>query len=102
MESRYDVYLVELCNILQDPDLFIPERWSNNNPDIELLKELYLPFAYGKRNCVGQTLAIMELKVATANILRNLRLELENNVKAEWYLTYKPADALLRVYVDEI
>ena len=80
----------------------MPERWSAENPDIDKLKELLLPFALGKRNCVGQSLAMLELKVALANLFMRFRFELATEVKAEWYFSYKPADVRLRILVDEI
>ena len=61
-----------------------------------------LPFAAGKRNCVGQSMAMLELKVASANLFRKFRFEIASEVKAEWYLTYKPADVYLRVVLDEL
>lgn len=80
----------------------MPERWSAENPDIDKLKELLLPFALGKRNCVGQSLAMLELKVALANLFRRFRFELATEVKAEWYLTYKPAGVRLRLIMDGV
>lgn len=47
-------------------------------------------------------MAMLELKVALANLLRKFRFELASEVKAEWYLTYKPADVYLRVLMNEL
>lgn len=92
-----------LNDVIQDADSFVPERWSEDNPEKDRLKELFLPFAVGKRNCVGQSLATLELKVAAANLLKKFRFELVNaDVKAEWYLTYKPADVRMQIIEDEL
>lgn len=45
---------------------------------------------------------MLELKVALANLLRKFRFEMASEVKAEWYLTYKPAEVYLRVVVDDV
>lgn len=31
---------------LREPDLFLPERWADGDPDAEKLKELFIPFRW--------------------------------------------------------
>jgi cytochrome P450 len=47
----------------QDADNFRPERWLEATPDKlkEMESTLQLIFSYGKYQCLGQTLAMMEL-----------------------------------------
>ena len=46
------------------PDEFIPERWLVPAGDpLHSIKGTWRPFEYGPRNCIGQELAIMELKI---------------------------------------
>ena len=50
-------------NNIANGDCFQPERWQPNDPDAALLAELFMPFSLGRRNCVGQNLAMLELKM---------------------------------------
>ena len=46
------------------PDEFIPERWLVPADDpLHPIKGTWRPFEYGPRNCIGQELAIMEMKI---------------------------------------
>ena len=55
------------------------------------LKELFFPFALGKRNCIGQNMAMMQLKVVLATLFRSFRFELTSNVvEKDFFLTMKP------------
>ena len=49
-------------NAWGDPDVFRPERFLNHEGSVVTRKEL-LPFGIGKRNCLGEGLATMELFV---------------------------------------
>lgn len=55
--------------IWSDPERFQPERFSAENKDSHH-PYAYLPFGNGPRNCVGMRLALMELKIALAYILK--------------------------------
>ncbi|KZL74652.1 cytochrome p450 monooxygenase [Colletotrichum tofieldiae] len=55
------------------PDNFIPDRWLVS-PGHELYpadKEAWRPFERGPRNCIGQELALLEVKVILAMVLRD-------------------------------
>lgn len=57
----------------KDPEAFIPERFDdsherNENPFV------YVPFSAGPRNCIGQKFAMLELKSAICNVVRNFQL----------------------------
>jgi len=80
---------------VQDAGTFKPERWLKNvEPS---LKENFMPFSTGRRNCVGQTLAMAELKRFLALIVTGYKLELVRPPKSDYFLTLKPADGRLRV-----
>jgi cytochrome P450 len=59
----------------KDPHSFIPERWLVG-PDHPLypIKGAWRPFEFGPRNCLGQTLAVMELKVVLAMTIRDFNI----------------------------
>ena len=82
----------------QDPSLFNPERWEPGAPDEEKLKTMYFPFAVGVRSCVGQNLALIEMKLVLASIFRSFEFELQSVVTKDYCLTLKPSNANMKVY----
>lgn len=52
------------------PLSFMPERWTDENPSAIMDKRAFMPFSTGVYNCVGQKLAMMELRSVTANLVR--------------------------------
>ena len=83
---------------MQDPELFDPDRWASGSPDAEKLKENFFPFALGKRNCVGQNLAMLEIKLILASVLRSFRFELISEPGIDYFLTLKPTNVHMKVY----
>jgi cytochrome P450 len=53
----------------EDPGLFMPERFMPENVD-KLTPHVYRPFEKGPRNCIGQELALLEMKVVLALTVR--------------------------------
>ena len=51
-------------DIWNQPDEFIPERWFTATP-----KQAYMPFAAGPRNCVGQPLANVAVRLFLARLV---------------------------------
>ena len=50
----------------QQPDDFIPERWLVGPDDpLHPVKGAWRPFEHGPRNCIGQELVMIEMKVIT-------------------------------------
>jgi len=59
-----------------NPNEFKPERFTQPTP-------AFMPFTVGPRNCIGQTLAIYEIKVIGCAILKNYNLKLAPNQNIE-------------------
>ena len=58
----------------ENPHEFDPTRFER-----EIKKDTYLPFGMGERICIGQGFAMQEAILILANILREYRLELQEN-----------------------
>ena len=61
------------------PEDFIPERWMKKQTEKlnfqsrlahETLKNAFLPFSLGKRNCVGRPLALLEIRVVMLKLVQ--------------------------------
>lgn len=57
-----------------DPDVFRPERFGAVDPR-KAHRGTYFPFAGGKRVCIGEHFALMEMQLMLATVLRRYRLE---------------------------
>jgi cytochrome P450 len=56
-----------------------------------------MPFGGGRRGCVGQTLALLELKVVLATLFYSYDFEIISEIEEVSSLTLKPMNADLRV-----
>lgn len=66
------------------PEEFLPERWLVSECDpLYPIKDGWRPFERGPRSCIGQELAIAELKVILALTVREFRIE---DAYREWDL----------------
>lgn len=74
------------------PDDFLPERWSDSNPQHAQLKALMMPFGTGQRQCIGQNLAKMEVALIAAFTLRFFDFDLISGPIEQIFLTTKPVD----------
>lgn len=57
----------------ENPDAFMPERFLESSTEKHPF--LYIPFAGGARNCIGQKFAQLEDKILLSHILRHFRVE---------------------------
>ncbi|KAK4328292.1 hypothetical protein Pmani_001276 [Petrolisthes manimaculis] len=58
----------------EEPHVFKPERWIDHQGHFTATKEGFLPFGVGKRQCVGEGLARMELFIFTVAVFQSLNL----------------------------
>lgn len=54
------------------PEEFMPERWLDQDGKFVTKKEGFIPFGVGKRQCLGESLARMEMLIFTTTLLRQL------------------------------
>ena len=79
------------------PDEWRPERWLDGEGKLRTPEGL-LPvgFSLGARNCVGQALAMAELKRVTAALASRFVFEAVEPPTPDFFLTLKPSGARLR------
>lgn len=95
---------------IHEAESYIPERWDPNPSfppiapaqfpsQLQELKEISLPFSIGKRSCVGQNLAMMELKAVVATLIRyfDFTLPEDHVLDLELFVTLKPVDLNMTV-----
>lgn len=58
-----------------EPLKFMPERWTSEAPEYVKDKRAFIPFSTGVYSCVGQKLAMMEMRVVMANLLRSFEID---------------------------
>jgi len=77
------------------PEEFWPDRWLIAQGSMDLPSSIpkekfvhntsaFIPFSFGPTNCVGKPLAILELRMATINILQNLDVQFEDGYSKAW------------------
>ncbi|CAF3786878.1 unnamed protein product [Rotaria sordida] len=80
----------------EDPNEFVHERYM-----IKRHLLAYMPFGVGPRNCIGMKFALMELKMALANILHRYTIlpseKLEQGMKRRETTILSPEAIYIRI-----
>lgn len=59
------------------PEKFLPDRWLVAPGDpLYPVKGAWRPFEFGPRNCIGQELAMMEMKIVLVMVLQEFNIEI--------------------------
>jgi len=72
-EPRFNSVTIDPRNF-DRPNEFIPERWSSQ-PDLITRKDAFNPFSTGVFGCVGKPLAMMELRMVVALLVRKFDIK---------------------------
>lgn len=65
-----------------NPEKFDPDRWINaDEAELSRMKEMFMPFSKGTRNCIGSHLALMELKLVTAALVSRYTMTVAPTMK---------------------
>jgi cytochrome P450 len=83
---------------ITDAETYDPDRWLDTNEQLPQLKEMFIPFSAGKRNCIGQNMAMLQLRVITAYFIRYFDFELVEEPVKEYFITLKPASMMMKVH----
>jgi cytochrome P450 len=78
-------------------DEFVPERWGARNPQLARLKETVVPFSLGKRACIGQNMALFQLRAVAAHFLHFFDFELQGEPTFEFFMSLKIDDMQMKV-----
>ncbi|XP_052056857.1 vitamin D 25-hydroxylase isoform X3 [Apodemus sylvaticus] len=82
----------------KDPDMFYPERFLDSNGYF-IKKEALIPFSLGRRHCLGEQLARMEMFLFFTSLLQQFHLhfphELVPNLKPRLGMTLQPQAYLI-------
>lgn len=79
--------------IFDRADSFLPSRWEN--PTREML-DAFNPFALGKQNCIGRSLAQAETHSIVARICSEFELSVECEGSSDFSITWKPVGVRLK------
>jgi len=79
--------------IFKDENSFCPLRWESPSRD---MLDAFSPFALGKQNCIGQSLAKAEMHYIVGRICSEFDLCVEEEGSVDFFLTLKPIGARLK------
>jgi cytochrome P450 len=60
----------------RDPENFAPERWLGDPRYVDDDRDAHQPFGWGHRNCLGQNMAMHEMRLILASVMLRFDLEL--------------------------
>lgn len=69
---------------------FIPERWTGEWSEGVRDRRAYIPFGYGVHSCVGKQLALNEMRIVVANVVREWDIVLgERYDEHQWMKAFR-------------
>ena len=84
-------------SVFDNPDAFLPSRWEENDPtssnscstSSECRIASLLPFAAGRRNCVGRALAQAEMSTILARLVSSFEFSVVDEGHPTYFVTLK-------------
>lgn len=77
----------------ENPDCFLPNRWQDPS---DLASRAFFPFIVGKRSCIGQPLANVEIQTILTTLILKYSWSVEEVGTDTFFTTYKPIGAMLK------
>ncbi|RAL16038.1 cytochrome P450 [Aspergillus homomorphus CBS 101889] len=68
------------------PEDFIPERWTDEKPELTLNKSAFMPFVGGAYTCAGKGLAYIEMRIVLAKLLERFEVKLADGEDGRRFL----------------
>ncbi|KAH8804408.1 cytochrome P450 [Xylogone sp. PMI_703] len=69
------------ATVFDDPETFNPTRWMQEPRDLVQMNLYQMPFSKGTRACLGKNLAMMELKLVVAAVVKQFKIEVADSMK---------------------
>jgi cytochrome P450 family 28 len=90
LSSRFSDYF-------HDPDEFIPERFDPDHGGVKAFKDrgVLIPFGDGPRICLGMRFALLQLKAAAYEIVRNFNITVDPRMLPHRPLEIDPEELLM-------
>jgi len=76
--QAYDIHRNAIT--FPDPLAFKPERWLN---ETSAMKDCFIPFSYGQRNCIGMNLAWIEIRTLMGALIRRYDITLDSKTTVD-------------------
>lgn len=76
---------------------YIPERWTNEWPEGVKDRRAYIPFGYGVHSCVGRQLALSEMRLVIATIVKRWEASLSEKYDEENWKMHLKDHAILKI-----
>ncbi|KAI2469629.1 cytochrome P450 [Annulohypoxylon bovei var. microspora] len=74
----------------EDANVFRPERWlTSNREELRQMEAAHMGFSRGRRNCLGQNIAIMQMKKVIPALIMKFKLNWRTP-KPPWKPTSPP------------
>ncbi|XP_060518798.1 cytochrome P450 315a1, mitochondrial isoform X2 [Cylas formicarius] len=83
-------------NYFPNANEFHPDRWNNRNGRGTIVQNANLPFALGVRSCMGKRLAITQLQLTLAEIVKNFDFTIKNSkeIAVDLKMVLVPSEAI--------
>jgi cytochrome P450 len=70
-------------DVFPDPTAYKPERWLTTEEKLTQMRRHFMPFMIGPRACIGRALALMEIRVTIAELVRHFDFEVPDHLKVD-------------------
>jgi cytochrome P450 len=87
------ICLFHNANIFEEHERFLPSRWEHPT---EEMKKAWMPFAVGKRNCLGQSLANCEMQSILSQVCAKYNFEVVDEGSVSFFISLKPVGVRLK------
>ncbi|XP_791794.1 cytochrome P450 2C15 [Strongylocentrotus purpuratus] len=92
------LYIHHDPKIWGDPEVFRPERFLTEDGKALIKHEAYMPFGVGRRICLGEQLAKMELFLFFTNILQQFKITLPPGVQPNYDFGHRVTTLVPKAY----
>ena len=83
---------------INNPHQYDPNRWLDTNPQLSKLKEMFTPFGIGKRGCIGQNMAMFQIRIIIAYFICYFEFEFVQEPIFNLFLSMKATSLMMKVH----